>query len=172
MSVFIRKGTVNDAQILLSIQKTVVSERKYLIALPHEFSKTVDQQKEWIEGILQNERDMLLVAEKNGEVAGCIVFQANSSKERVAHKGDFGLFLSPEHRGHGIGRMLLQELLDWAEKNPNIEKVCLGVFSINERAIALYKKLGFLEEGRKVREFKFGEDEYVDDILMYKWVKQ
>ncbi|RDI45637.1 GNAT family N-acetyltransferase [Falsibacillus pallidus] len=172
MSIVIREGTLNDAEVLLSIQKTVVSEGKYLIALSHEFSKTVDQQKEWIEGILQNERDTLLVAEKEGEVAGCIVFQTNSGRERTAHKGDFGLFLSPEYRGLGLGRMLLEELLDWAEKNPYIEKVCLGVFSINERAISLYKKLGFLEEGRKVREFKFGDDEYVDDILMYKWVKE
>jgi RimJ/RimL family protein N-acetyltransferase len=66
--------------------------------------------------------------------------------------------------------MLLQVLLEWAEKNPLIEKVSLGVFATNHRAISLYKKMGFIEEGRKINEFKFDDNEYVDDILMYKLV--
>ena len=60
--------------------------------------------------------------------------------------------------------------LDWAEKNPLIEKVSLGVLSTNYRAIALYKSMGFVEEGRKIKEIKINENEYVDDILMYKFV--
>lgn len=75
------------------------------------------------------------------------------------------------YREMGIGSMLLQALLDWAESNPFIEKVSLGVFASNHGAITLYKKMGFIEEGRKVKEFKMSENEYVDDILMYKLVK-
>jgi ribosomal protein S18 acetylase RimI-like enzyme len=48
--------------------------------------------------------------------------------------------------------------------------VSLGVFSTNQRAISLYKKMGFVEEGRKIKEFKMSEREYVDDIIMYKMV--
>jgi len=44
------------------------------------------------------------------------------------------------------------------------------VFSTNKRAIALYKKMGFIEEGRKIKEFKMDNNEYVDDVLMYKLV--
>jgi RimJ/RimL family protein N-acetyltransferase len=60
--------------------------------------------------------------------------------------------------------------LAWAEQHPSIEKVSLGVFSTNERAITLYKKMGFIEEGRKIKEFKMSDDEYIDDVLMYKLV--
>ena len=74
--------------------------------------------------------------------------------------------ISKNYRGMGIGKMLLKELIGWAEKNPLIEKVCLGGFSTNHRAISLYKSMGFIEEGRKVKEFKIDENEYVDDILM------
>ncbi len=70
----------------------------------------------------------------------------------------------------GIGKELIEALLDWAEANPLIEKVSLGVFSTNHRAISLYKRLGFIEEGRKIKEFKMSENEYVDDIIMYKLV--
>jgi RimJ/RimL family protein N-acetyltransferase len=47
----------------------------------------------------------------------------------------------------------------------------LAVFATNARAIGLYRKLGFVEEGRRPREVKFGADQYVDDILMYRFVK-
>lgn len=46
----------------------------------------------------------------------------------------------------------------------------LGVFSTNHRAISLYKKMGFLEEGRKIFEFKLNDGEYIDDVIMYKFV--
>lgn len=61
--------------------------------------------------------------------------------------------------------------IEWASAHPVIEKIGLGVFSNNAGAINLYKKLGFVEEGRRVREIKIGTDDYVDSILMYKLVK-
>jgi len=56
------------------------------------------------------------------------------------------------------------------DPKPAYEKVCLGVFSTNEWAVALYKKMGFIEEGRKFKEFKLDNGDYVDDILMYQFV--
>ena len=38
-------------------------------------------------------------------------------------------------------------------------------------AIALYRKNGFVEEGRRIQEVKMADGRYVDDILMYKLVK-
>jgi len=65
---------------------------------------------------------------------------------------------------------MLEKLLKWAERDPYIEKISLGVFSINESAIGLYKKMGFLEEGRKINEIKLHDKQYIDDVLMYKMV--
>jgi RimJ/RimL family protein N-acetyltransferase len=50
-----------------------------------------------------------------------------------------------------------------------IEKVSLEVFSINEPAKRLYHRMGFIEEGRKLREYRLSEDRYVDSILMYQF---
>ena len=79
--------------------------------------------------------------------------------------------LQKDNRNMGIGKLLINEILSWAAQHPVIEKVSLRTFSTNSRAIELYRKLGFVEEGRKVKELKFGDDEYVDDVLMYKFVK-
>jgi ribosomal protein S18 acetylase RimI-like enzyme len=54
--------------------------------------------------------------------------------------------------------------VSWAEHHTDIEKVSLGVFSTTTSAIALYKKMGFVEGGRKIIEFRINE--YWDDILM------
>lgn len=166
----IRTGKIEDAEATLNIQKSVVSEGEYVTAYPEEFTKTLSQQREWIQRLLENENETIIVAEKDGEVVGLIVFESTPNRKRLSHTGSFGLLISNTCRGMGIGKMLIQVLLEWAEKNPFIEKVSLAVFSTNHRAISLYKSMGFIEEGRKINEFKFADDEYVDDILMYKLV--
>ncbi|MFJ8415703.1 N-acetyltransferase family protein [Bacillus paramycoides] len=170
-SYIVRIGKIEDAEAILDIQKSIVSEGEFLISVSEEFNKTSSQQKEWVEGILKSENETLIVAEKDGEVVGWVVFEITQNRKRLSHTGSFGILIRKGYRGLGIGKMLLKALLEWAEKSPLIEKVSLGVFSTNHRAISLYKKMGFIEEGRKIKEFKFNDNEYVDDILMYKLVK-
>ncbi|MDM5210815.1 GNAT family protein [Peribacillus sp. NJ4] len=169
LSYMIRTGELEDAEAVLELQNSVISEGEYFIAVSNEFNKTIEQQRDWIQSSLENERETIIVAEFNGEVIGWIGFESENRK-RMSHKGSFGLMIRKNYRGMGIGKELVQALLDWAEANPLIEKVSLGVFSTNHRAIALYKSMGFVEEGRKIKEFKMSESEYVDDIIMYKLV--
>ncbi|WP_260287865.1 GNAT family N-acetyltransferase [Peribacillus aracenensis] len=165
----IRTGELADAKAVLDVQNSVISEGEYFIAVSEEFNKTPEQQRDWIRTLLENERETIIVAEINGEVIGWIVFQSENRK-RMSHKGSFGMMIRKNYRGKGMGKELLKALLEWAEANPFIEKVSLGVFSTNQRAISLYKKMGFVEEGRKIKEFKMSEREYVDDVIMYKMV--
>ncbi|MGG0413321.1 N-acetyltransferase family protein [Peribacillus simplex] len=165
----IRTGELEDAEAVLDVQNSVIYEGEYFITISEEFNKTPEQQRDWIRRLLENERETIIVAAINGEVIGWIGFQSENRK-RMSHKGSFGIMIRKNFRGMGIGKDLVQALLDWAETNPLIEKVSLGVFSTNHRAIALYKSMGFVEEGRKIKEFKMSEREYVDDIIMYKLV--
>jgi RimJ/RimL family protein N-acetyltransferase len=66
---------------------------------------------------------------------------------------------------------MLQTLLDWAAATPTIEKVCLRCFAGNSRALSLYRRFGFAEEGRRPRAFKLGAERYDDEVLMYRFVK-
>jgi RimJ/RimL family protein N-acetyltransferase len=166
----IRTVRVEDAEAILQIQREVISEQNYFIAVSKEFNKATEDHEEWIRNILEHERETMLVAEYENNVVGWIVFRSQE-RMRMHHTGSFAIMLRKEFRNKGIGKLLIHELLSWAEKHPVIEKVTLGTFSTNTRAIELYKKLGFIEEGRKIREFKFSNDEYVDDVLMYKLVK-
>ncbi len=51
------------------------------------------------------------------------------------------------HRGKGYGREALELALRFAFQELNLHRVQLTVFSYNERAIALYEKIGFTREG-------------------------
>lgn len=166
----IREGNLQDAEELLKIQKAVVEEGDFLITSQEEFAnKTIEQQMKWMKQILENDRETIFVAENNDTVVGWLVFQS-PDRQRLAHTGSFGMMIHRDFRGKGIGKMLICELLAWAKAHPLLEKVSLGVFSTNHHAIALYKHMGFVEEGRKVKEIKLSEYEYADDILMYKFV--
>ncbi|WP_138420841.1 GNAT family N-acetyltransferase [Aquibacillus sediminis] len=167
--VHIRTGQLDDAKAILDIERDVVMENKYLISVPDEFDKTLEQQRIWLQKVLVNEREIIIIAEKDIKVIGWLVFESPNRK-RLSHTGSFEMMIHKDYRGIGIGKMLIYELLNWAEKNPLIEKLSLGVFSTNKRAISLYKSMGFIEEGRKNKEIKLNENEYADDILMYKLV--
>lgn len=167
--VVIRTARAEDASRILQLQKAVILEGTFLITVTEEFNKTVEQQKEWIEGILANDRETLLVAETSSGIVGWIVC-LSSNRSRLTHTCSLGMMIEKEYRNMGIGKRLVEAIVEWATLNPQLEKLSLGVFATNERAIALYKKMGFLEEGRKIREFKINENEYIDDVLMYRLV--
>ncbi|WP_409252872.1 N-acetyltransferase family protein [Bacillus sp. SCS-153A] len=165
----IRTAHLDDAKALRDIKREVVRENEYLISVLEEFDENLEQQSNWIQSVLEHNRETLIVAEVEGKVVGWLVFNSPTRK-RLSHTGSFGMMIHKDYRGIGIGKKLITELLDWAEKNPLIEKVSLGVFCTNKRAISLYKSMGFIEEGRKIKEIKLKDNEYVDDILMYKLV--
>lgn len=92
-------------------------------------------------------------------------------RQRIAHMGELGMSVGRELREAGVGGALMQCLLDWAAAHPVIEKVCLKVHANNPRAIGLYRKHGFQEEGRQAKDLKYGPNDYVDTVLMAKFVK-
>ncbi|WRP07419.1 GNAT family N-acetyltransferase [Rossellomorea aquimaris] len=166
----IRNVKVEDAEVLLDIESSVISEGDYFIVVSEEVEKKpLQEKKERIQSILDNMRETLIIAEVNGVVVGSIEFRSQNRK-RLSHTGSVSMSISKNYRDGGIGKALLKALLDWAEENPLIEKVSLGVFSTNQRAISLYKQMGFLEEGRLIKEYRLNHGEYIDDILMCKFV--
>ncbi|MGN7115533.1 GNAT family N-acetyltransferase [Lysinibacillus odysseyi] len=101
---------IEDAEMMVRIQKEVVEEEDFLLTDPTEFHKTVDDQKQWIQRILQNSRETILVAEVDAKIAGWLVFQS-PNRVRLNHTGSFGMMISKEYRNMQIGRRLLEALL-------------------------------------------------------------
>jgi ribosomal protein S18 acetylase RimI-like enzyme len=103
----------------------------------------------------------------NGRLNGTVgFFRRKHSKER--HKGHvWGVYVSPEQRGKGVARALMQEVIQRA-RQLNLEQITL-VASAHLPARHLYESLGFESYGIEPRSLKIGA-EYVDDVLMVLWL--
>ena len=166
----IRTAVPDDAKALLEYAHVIFTEDLYNITTLDEFKKTVEEEREWIQSHYDKPAHLTLTAEANGPLVGFLSFE-NGSRKRLAHQGTLHMGVLPQFRNKGIGTVLLKSLLGWAKENPVIEKLALEVFAANQPAIGLYKKLGFLEEGRRLRHVKIADGKYIDVILMYRFVK-
>lgn len=167
--IVIRSAVKQDAEPILDLSKGVIGEEIYQLTSGPEFKMTVEAEEKWIESHLANPNHIILVAEMNSRIVGLLDF-SNGHRQRIAHTGEFGMSVEKNVRDQGIGSLLLQGLLEWATQNKTIEKIGLSVHSNNERAIALYKKMGFEIEGTRKRDLKYGEDQYVDTVVMGRFV--
>ncbi|MGJ5619163.1 GNAT family N-acetyltransferase [Sulfitobacter sp. MF3-043] len=73
--------------------------------------------------------------------------------------------LDPKYLGKGIGTMALQLLAAYAFGPLFLRRLSLRVVSYNDRAIAAFKKVGFVEEGRE-REAGRVAATWHDDVIM------
>lgn len=162
----IRSPTEDDALRIIEYSKIIFTSTDQVLTTLEEYTITEEQEKNWITGFNQNPNALLQVAELSGEIVGLLFFVPNA-KRKNSHTGEFGVNVHPNFQGLGIGRALVETLLQWAKANRQIEKVTLCVFATNKNAIQLYNRLGFIEEGRQIKAIKQTNGDYVDVIQMY-----
>ena len=100
-------------------------------------------------------------SEKVIGTAGLSVFANN----RLRHSASIGIVVHRDYQGNGVGRRLMEALLDIADNWLMLVRVELSVFIDNQKAIGLYKKLGFEIEGTK-RKAGIRGGLYVDEYIM------
>lgn len=79
--------------------------------------------------------------------------------------GEIGMAVAREWRGRGVGSALLAAAIEWA-RACGLHKLSVGVFAHNAAAIGLYRKVGFVEEGRRVKQYRRSSGELWDTIEM------
>ena len=94
-----------------------------------------------------------LVGIINGEIVAVTNISA-SPKERLQHVGELGISVKKIHWGDGIGKGMLNYMLNWAAENQIIKKLMLRVHEDNISAKRLYDTLSFSVEGRLTKDFK------------------
>lgn len=100
-----------------------------------------------------------------GRLAGMVrLFRHDGVK--VRHKADIiSMYVAPEARGRGLGRMLLDAAIAHARATPGIEQLLLAVNTSNTPARNLYLAMGFEPFGREPKALKIG-DHYFDEDMM------
>jgi RimJ/RimL family protein N-acetyltransferase len=162
--VLLRAARAEDAEAHIENWKAIGAEGVYLMT--ERFTRTVEEVREQFRDV--DPRSALwLVAELEGRIVGGANLQRGRWAKN-AHTADLGIAIRREFRGRGIGEVLLRAGLEWA-REVGIRKVKLGVFATNDRAIALYRKLGFEVEARLKGEVVL-DGQPVDEVLMALWL--
>ncbi len=84
----------------------------------------------------------------------------------IHRRAEFQIIIDPSFQGQGYARPVMAKAVDYAFRVLNVHKLYLLVSTENERAHALYRRFGFIEEGRLVAEF-FTDGAYRDAVRMY-----
>ena len=110
-------------------------------------------------GLLTRDYCLYVVAEVNGQIAGC------AGLTDSFHEGNIdNVVTAPQYRNIGVGSLLLEELLrQGAERG--ITAYTLEVRVSNAPAIHLYEKFGFVSEGIRPR---FYEKPVEDAMIMWR----
>jgi RimJ/RimL family protein N-acetyltransferase len=101
-----------------------------------------------------------LVALADDEVVG-LIFVVESG----FGFGEIGMMVAADWRGKGVGTALVAAAVDWARAR-GLHKLTLSVFPQNEAAVALYRKFGFVDEGRRSKHIRRANGELWDLIDM------
>ena len=98
----------------------------------------------------------------DGETIGYFRLNNHSVENKNIY---IGADIAPEFSGKGFGYLAYKEFIPQLFEMYNLNKITLEVLATNDRAIHLYKKLGFVIEGVK-RDEVLKPDGYVDSIIM------
>jgi ribosomal protein S18 acetylase RimI-like enzyme len=155
----IRRLRSDDAASFKAIRLEALKAHPELLRSTFEFEDKLDLA--WFADRLEDTH--VLGAFRDGELGGIVGFFIQQGQPN-AHKGRlFGMYVRPSSRNVGLGRLLLNAVLQVAREN--VELIQLSVVKENQSARRLYESAGFLEFGVEKNASKYG-DEYYDEALM------
>jgi len=165
-SFIVRRAAARDASSFLELWRTVVAEGSYVRT--EQVTLTVRHYRRRFRHSWTSEEAELVAVEGTRVIGHLNVSREESPATR--HVASLGMSVVPDRRGQGVGRALLEACLEWAREF-GVEKLALSVYPDNERALGLYRKMGFVEEGRLTGHSKKAVG-YRDEIVMGLWLIQ
>lgn len=160
----IRPATPDDAPAINAHLRRIADEPANMISYARgEFTRTIDEERERIARALAADNShMLVVVVDNAIIALCCCFGGERAGK---HTTSLGITVHVDWRNQGVGTALMAAMIQWARENPVVHRLEFTVFTHNARAIHIYRKLGFEEEGIQ-REAYRKDGRFRDALLM------
>jgi RimJ/RimL family protein N-acetyltransferase len=155
----VRPAAIGDARALADLGRAVAAEGELWLT----YNRSASDERRNVKSVRRDPNVAVFVAETEAGVVGRISI-ARDASPYSHHVAELGLMVAASERRRGIGSALMHEAVKWA-RGSGVTKIELHVFPHNAPAIALYRKLGFVEEGHRRRHYRIG-GHYVDAILM------
>lgn len=161
----LRNADAADAQAVLDVFILTHAQTDYLTSYPDEVSFTPEKEAEFLADKTKAPREIEILAEMDGKVAGTAGFHGIGRYDKVKHRAGFGISLDKAYWGLGIGRALTRASIECALA-AGYEQLELEAVAENEKAIMLYKTEGFKEYGRNPKGFRSRISGFQETVLM------
>ena len=162
----LRSPQIEDAADMLAYLQATTAQTRFVVREPDEAAQmTLEQEERFIRAQLDQERTVLLLGIIDGKLAGIAHLMPISGMRRMLHRCTLAVGLERAYWGIGLGRAMMCALLD-AAMTLGYEQAELEVVTTNERAIGLYKSLGFEVCGTLPRNMKYADGSYADLYAM------
>jgi RimJ/RimL family protein N-acetyltransferase len=159
----LRPARPTDGRSLAHLYSDVRSEGRWLLTAPSAVSEP--SEAFWIAELIRSSGGLVLVAEADGEVIGNVLVTVERSVASD-HVGTLSIAIADGWRDVGIGSEMIAASQEWARAQ-GLEKLALGVFPDNDRAIAVYEHAGFVREGLRRRQYRSPSGGgFRDEVLM------
>jgi RimJ/RimL family protein N-acetyltransferase len=146
------KKWINDPQI-----------KEFILSVRFPFNEK--RETDWLENLYKDQKSLTLalcLKENDLHIGNC----GFNRIELLDRWATFGILIGePDYWNRGFGTEVAQLMIDHGFNDLNLNRIELGVLAGNDRAIASYKKAGFIEEGRERQKY-YKKGKYIDHILM------
>lgn len=161
----IRNGNRADGAGVLEIFNLTHTETDYLLSYPDESSRDQEQEAQFLEDKMKSPNEIELIAIVDGKAVGIAGIEAVGKKYKVKHRAEFGISLLKEYWGLGLGKALAAACIQCA-REAGYGQLELNVVAENDRALSLYRSLGFVEFGRNPWGFRSRISGYQELVFM------
>lgn len=153
----------DDAVALMRLKQRLDQETSFMLLEPDERDTSTQTLARHLEQVRRSENSVVIVAAQHGRLAGYVElaggkFRRNRSTTHVI------IGVLAEASGTGVGTRLLEAAKRWAAGR-GLRRIELNVMAHNHRAIALYERMGFVHEGRRV-DCLLIDGEFLDELYM------
>jgi len=167
MTINIKKCTLEDLSRLQEISYETFNETFKEQNSPENMEAYLEKafNLKQLETELSQRSSQFYFVEIDGETAGYL--KVNTDEAQTEEMGDEALeieriYIRSPFQKQGLGKYLYNKALEVAMEQ-NKKKIWLGVWEKNEKAIAFYKKMGFVQTG--AHSFYMGDEEQTDFIM-------
>ena len=161
----IREAEPKDAAELVAFLNRVSLETDFTSLDGDGILLTSEEMEIFLNKQASSDNQITLLAFLNDKIAGIVNITADQRK-RVRHIGDLFIVIGKKYWNNGLGSLLLEEVVEWAQASGILRRLQLTVQTRNQAAVHLYQKHGFVIEGRQERGAYIEEGDFIDVYLM------
>jgi len=165
----IREAEPKDAAELVAFLNCVSLETDFTSLDGDGILLTSEEMEIFLNKQASSDNQITLLAFLNDKIAGIVNITADQRK-RVRHIGDLFIVIGKRYWNNGLGSLLLEEAIEWAQASGIMRRLQLTVQTRNQAAVHLYQKHGFVIEGRQDRGAYIKEGKFIDVYLMGKLI--